>query len=174
MIKKIAITLGVIGAVAIAIGIYNINKPTTNATIDSSSVISETIIYDELNEYIESHNGDYVLILADDSDSSTYLINNILIPLSLSEHTSLPRFVKVDMSDAKVSVTRLEKITGSKSYPCLIYVHDSEINNYLDFENEYNEETVKAWLFNNNLWNGPYIEIVDNGTTMETIEVEDE
>lgn len=145
-------------------------KPSTNAylgtTSTPTSILKDEIKFNELSEYTQANNGTYVLILNDESSDYDYLVNSILVPLSMEYETSpLPAFVSVKMNEATdMSVTRLKNIVGVESYPSLVSINVADgqytVEGTLKITSDkpVTVEAVRTWLFENGLWNGPFKE----------------
>lgn len=161
MTKKIGIGIGVVVVIALLVALYYNFKPNgSTASTKNNNLISETVAYEDITTFLNSNDDEYVLVLTDGGKDSKYVLDTILLTLSLeNESNPLPKLVEVDMSSQEnISVTRLESVLKTNTYPALVHVVKGEIKGTYTFkEDNYVDTEVKEWLFNNNLWNAPYI-----------------
>lgn len=130
-----------------------------------------------MDQYLSTlPDGAHLLLFGDDNQDTTYLENELLLPLiQQSENETLEAYVFVDMTDyQEVSVTRWQNRWGFSAYPALVLINvsngsvsitdsisvqqntssDSQSTNAQNSVIPLTQNEIKNWLIKNNLWSG--------------------
>lgn len=140
----------------------------TRTVYTAETVIKKTITLDELPQFSKDNPGKHVFFLTDNDTDSTYIIDSILTPLSVEQpERPTPDIIAIDLTESSnITVTRLKNTFGVDTYPAFINASYDETKNTLETSGRITHSSkapitaknLKAWFFNNDLWNGPYVE----------------
>ena len=149
--------------------LYFYFKPEVNSNLKISAfqqeLFTDKIEYTEFTDSLKNRFGKHLLFITEDCEDANYVENSILTPLSLIDENALPKIIKIDTTNTKnLTVTQLKNNYGIETTPAFVYIEvmdkKIEVIDAIVYHEDapFTQNELKTWLFENNLWDGPYDE----------------
>lgn len=172
MLKRILISIVLfLSVVLVAILAYQHYRPATAPTVansgDAVTFKIATLTGDGIEEYVKNSSGtQYFLFYKSDNDYAyvkDYVIQPLLEELRIE---NLNDIQFVDFSEYSGSSAYIQKVWQISSCPSFVAVRYENgeiiVENSLQWSKDslYDSDDLKAWMYENSIWNGVYV--VDN------------
>ncbi|AMC93295.1 hypothetical protein AOC36_04695 [Erysipelothrix larvae] len=148
-----------------AIVLYKHFKPADVSTAFTATE-SETVSlsFNESLEQVRSVPGNYLLFLFSDNEDDEYVWKSLLNPLLMNTDVEIKEITYINTSSTKdLTVTQLKSAYNVERTPSFVSMTVNEdksvqINATLTYfsDKPFSQNDLKTWLFENNLWTGPY------------------
>lgn len=135
------------------------------ATLTKNNVNKE---YNDFFKNLDKYQGKQLLYVTNTSYNNEYIETNLIGPL-LNENDAdniSVDIINIDVaSDKDLTVTQLRNRLGIETTPALVYLEVEkdklEIIDTLVYYDDapFTKEVLKDWLYTNDIWTGPYLEI---------------